>query len=149
MSRTSAKFLQVFVVLTGIGALAFLLWEPQAEGRNAHATLYQTYFRDPFLAYAYIASIPFFVGVAQAYKALGYATQQEAFSPLTSRALRKIRHCAIAIIGFAALGEVFILFGESDDRAGGVFMGIIVTLGSIAVATMAAILERAVRRRLA
>lgn len=40
------------VVLGGIGALAFMLWEPHLEGRNAHAGLFEIYFKDPFLAYA-------------------------------------------------------------------------------------------------
>ena len=54
-------FLQVVIVLIGIGVLALMLWEPQIEGRNAHATLFEIYFQDPFLAYAYIASTSFFL----------------------------------------------------------------------------------------
>ena len=72
MKRSSTIFLQVVIVLIGIGALALLLWEPHIEGRNAHATLFEIYFKDPFLAYAYIASIPFFVALYQAFKLLGY-----------------------------------------------------------------------------
>ncbi len=49
------------VVFLGIGALGFLLWEPHLEGRNAHATTFEIYFHDPFLAYVYVGSIPFFV----------------------------------------------------------------------------------------
>ena len=59
MKRSSTIFLQVVIVLIGIGALAVMLWEPLIEGRNAHATLFQVYFNDPFLAYAYTASIAF------------------------------------------------------------------------------------------
>jgi hypothetical protein len=58
-------FLQAVIVLIGIGALALMLWEPHIEGRNAHATLFEIYFNDPFLAYAYLASIPFFVALYQ------------------------------------------------------------------------------------
>ena len=68
-------FLQVVIVLIGIGALALMLWEPHIEGRNAHATLFEIYFKDPFLAYAYIASIPFFVALYQAFKVLGCRTK--------------------------------------------------------------------------
>ena len=67
------------VVLIGLGALALLLWEPHLEGRNAHATLFEIYFNDPFLAYAYGASIPFFVSLYQAFKLLGYAGQNQVF----------------------------------------------------------------------
>src|ERR1700693_1486862 len=104
MKRSSTIFLQVVIVLIGIGALALLLWEPHIEGRNAHATLFEIYFKDPFLAYAYVASIPFFVALYQAFKALGYIGQDKAFSQATVKALRTIKVCAIAIIGFVAGG---------------------------------------------
>jgi hypothetical protein len=76
MKRSSTTFLQLVIVLIGIGALALMLWEPHIEGRNAHATTFQIYFNDPFLAYTYIASIPFFVALYQAFKVLGYAGQK-------------------------------------------------------------------------
>jgi hypothetical protein len=52
MKRSSTAFLQIVIVLIGMGALAFMLWEPHLEGRNAHATVFEVYFKDPFLAYA-------------------------------------------------------------------------------------------------
>src|SRR6266478_2060114 len=107
MKRSSTIFLQAVVVLIGTGALALLLWEPHIEGRNAHATLFEIYFKDPFLAYAYLASIPFFVALYQAFKVLGYAGQNKVFSPAAVKALRTIKYCAIAIIGFAAVSVIF------------------------------------------
>src|SRR4029079_14915748 len=61
MKRSSALFLQAAIVPIGIAVGAFLLWEPRLEGRNAHATTFEIYFKDPFLAYVYLGSIPFFV----------------------------------------------------------------------------------------
>ena len=143
MKRSSTIFLQVVIVLIGIGALAFLLWEPHIEGRNVHATLFQIYFQDPFLAYAYIASIPFFVALYQAFKVLGYAGQNKVFSPAAVKALQTIKYCALAIIGFVVVEEIFIMLNHgSDDPAGGVFMGILITLGSVVIATAAAMFER-------
>ena len=142
MKKSSTIFLQVVIVLIGIGALALMLWEPHIEGRNVHATLFEIYFKDPFLAYAYIASIPFFVALHQAFKVLGYVGQNKVFSQAAVKALRTIKYCAIAIIGFVAVGEIFIMLGNSDDRAGGVFMGILITFGSIVIASAAAMLER-------
>ena len=142
MKRSSTIFLQVVVVLIGIGALAIMLWEPHIEGRNAHATLFEIYFKDPFLAYAYIGSIPFFVALYQAFKVLGYVRQNKTFSQATVKALGTIKYCAIAIIGFVAVGELFIVLGNSDDRAGGVFIGILITFGSVVIATAAAMFER-------
>jgi DUF2975 family protein len=135
-------FLQAVIVLIGICALALMLWEPHIEGRNAHATLFETYFKDPFLAYAYLASILFFVALYQAFKVLGYIGQNKAFSKATMKALRNIKFCALGIIGFVAVGELFIMLGNSDDRAGGIFMGILITFGSVVIATAAAMFER-------
>jgi hypothetical protein len=140
--KLATIFLQLVIVLIGIGALGVLLWEPHIEGRNAHATLFEIYFKDPFLAYAYIASIPFFVALYQAFKVLGYAKKNQAFSPDAVKALRTIKFCAVAIIGFVAMGEIFIMLGDSDDRAGGVFVGILITFGSVVVATAAAVFAR-------
>jgi hypothetical protein len=141
MKRSFTAFLQAVIVLIGIGALALMLWEPHIEGRNAHATPFEIYFKDPFLAYAYVASIPFFAALYQAFKVLRYARQNKVFSQAAVKALRTIKFCAIAIIGFVAVGEVIILFGNSDDRAGGVFMGILITFGSIIIAAAAATFE--------
>jgi hypothetical protein len=135
-------FLQAVIVLIGIGALALMLWEPHIEGRNAHATLFEIYFNDPFLAYAYLASMPFFVALYQAFKVLAYIRLNKAFSQATVKALRTIKFCALGIIGFVAVGELFIMLGNSDDRAGGVFIGVLITFGSVVSATVAVMFER-------
>jgi hypothetical protein len=140
--RRSALFLQGVVGLIGIATLGLLLWEPQIEGVNAHATLFEIYFRDPFLACVYMGSVPFFVALYQAIRVLGYAGQNKAFSPEAVKALRTIKFCALAIIGFVVVEEIFIMLSPSDDRAGGVFMGVLITFGSIVVATTAAMFER-------
>ena len=145
MKFGATLFLRVVLVLFGIGALALLLWEPHLEGRNAHATVFEIYFKDPFLAYAYVAAIPFFVGLYQGFKVLGYAGRNKEFSPSAVRSVRTIKYCAIAIIGFVAIGEVIIMFGNSDDRAGGVVMGAFFFFASIVVATATAVLERALQ----
>ena len=142
MKRSSTVFLQIVVVLIGVGALALLIWEPRIEGRNAHATNFEIYFKDPFLAYAYIASISFFIGLFQAFKLLGYAGRNMVFSQAAVDAMRTIKYCAIAMIGFVAVGEIFIVLSSEEDRAGGVFMGILITFGSIVIAAAAAMFER-------
>jgi hypothetical protein len=146
MKRTSTAFLQIVIVIIGVGALAFLLWEPHIEGRNAHATVFEVYFKDPFLALVYIGSIPFFVGLCQGYKVLGYAGRNQIFSQAAVKALRTIKFCAVAIIAFVAVGEIFILTNDSDDRPPGVVMGVLITFGSIVIATAAATFERILQK---
>jgi len=143
MKRSSTIFLQIVIVLIGIGALALLLWEPHIEGRNAHATNFEIYFKDPFLALVYLGSIPFFAALYQALKVLGYAGQNKIFSKEAVKSLRTIKYCALAIIGFVVVEEIFIMLNHgSDDAVGGVFMGILIAFGSIVVATAAAMFER-------
>jgi len=142
--RTSTIFLQIVIVLVGIGALAFILWEPHLEGRNAHATLFEIYFKDPFLAYAYLASIAFFVALFQAFTLLGYIGQNKVFSLKSVRAVRTIKYCAIALVAMigAAVAYLFIAVRGKDDIAGGVAIGLFMILVSVVIGTAAAIFER-------
>lgn len=144
MKKSSTIFLQVVIVLIGIGALALLLWEPHIEGRNAHATFFQIYFNDPFLAYAYIASIAFFAALYQAFKLLGYVGRNEVFSQRSVKALRTIKYCAMSLVGFLIGAEAyfFIVRRGKDDIAGGVMMGLFLIFVSAVVATTAAVFER-------
>ena len=137
-------FLQAVIVLIGIGVLAFMLSEPHFEGRNAHATLFEIYFHDPFLAYAYIGSISFFVALYQAFKLLGYTARKEVFSPRAVRALRIIKYCAMCLVAFLAGAEAyfFLVRRREDDIAGGVMMGLFLIFVSSIIATAAAVFEK-------
>jgi hypothetical protein len=146
--RSATLFLQIVTVLTGIGAFVLLLWEPHLEGRNVHATAFQIYFNDPFLAYAYVASISFFLALYQTFKLLGYARQDTLFSQAAVKALRTIKFCATALIGFVVGAEIVIMLGTSDDRAGGVFMGILIGFGAMVMAAAAVMFERILQNAL-
>jgi len=121
-----------------------MLWFPHIEGRNVHATLFEIYFKDPFLAYAYIASIAFFVALYQAFKLLGYIGQNKVFSLNSVKALRTIKYCAISLVGFLVGAEAyfFIVQRGKDDIAGGVMMGLFMIFISVVVATTAAVFEK-------
>src|ERR1044072_5793653 len=144
MKRGSTLFLQVIIVLLGVGVLVFLLWEPHLEGRNVNATLFEIYFKDPFLAYIYLAFVPFFVGLYQGFKLLGHARRNEIFSQHSVRALRIIKYCALttAIFILGAEAFLFIFIRGTDDIAGGVAMGVFVILVSAVISTAAAVFER-------
>ncbi len=144
MKRSSTIFLQTVIVLIGIGALAFMLWEPHIEGRNVHATLFEIYFKDPFLAYAYTASIAFFTALYQTFKLLGHIGRNEVFSKRSVRTLRIIKYCALTLIAFILGAEAyfFIVRRGQDDIAGGVMMGLFLIFVSAVVATAAAVFEK-------
>ncbi|MBL8202991.1 MAG: DUF2975 domain-containing protein [Blastocatellia bacterium] len=144
MKRSSTIFLQIVIVLIGIGVLALMLWEPHLEGRNANATPFEIYFKDPFLAYAYTASIAFFVALYQAFKLLGYIRANQVFSQRAVKALRTIKYCALTLVAFIVGAEAFIFIAQrgKEDIAGGVMIGLIMMFISVVVATAAAVFEK-------
>ena len=144
MKRGSTIFLQIVIVLLGIGVLAALLWEPQLEGRSVNATQFEIYFQDPFLAYIYLAFAPFFIGLYQAFRLLGYARREDVFSDRSVRAFRIIKYCAITTALFIVGAEayIFIFVRGTDDVAGGVMMGVFIIFVSAVIATAAAVFER-------
>ena len=145
MKKNSTVFLQIVTVLIGIGVLTLMLWEPHLEGRNVNATLFEIYFKDPFLAYVYIASIPFFVALYQAFKVLGYAGQNKIFSQAAIYALRTIKYCAFITAGaIVAAGAYLMIAARSngEDAAGAVALGIITTFVSVVIGTATAMFER-------
>lgn len=146
MNRGLALFLQVLLVLVGLCVLTFMLWEPHFEGRNAHATTFEVYFKDPFLAYVYVGSLPFFLALCRAYGLLGDVRRYGTFSQVTLDALRVIKRCALTLLGFVAGGAVFILpFGDKEDRPPGVFMCLLVAFAAGVLATGATVFARKVQ----
>jgi len=149
MKRISMSFLQVTIVLLGISVLAFLLWEPHLEGRNAHATLFEIYFKDAFLAYAYATATLFFVALYKAFKLLRYIGQNELFSLSSVEALRTIRDCGIALILLIVGAEayLFIVQRGKDDIAGGVAIGLFMIFIFTVVAISAALFEKYLHKK--
>jgi hypothetical protein len=142
--RSPTIFLQVVIVLVGIGALALMLWEPHLEGRNAHATTFEIYFKDPFLAYAYLASIAFFTALFQAFTLLGYIGRNQVFSLDSVRTLRTIKYCAMVLVAMigGAVAYLSIFVRDKDDIAGGMAMGLVMIFVSVVIGTAAAVFER-------
>ena len=142
LKRGSTLFLKVVIILIAIVALAGMIRFPQTEGRAANLDLLSIY-ADPFIIYGYIASIPFFIALYQAFKLLGYVDNNQVFSQSAVKAVRNIKFCAITISGFIVLGILYIrLFANGDDPAGPTALGIFITFASIVVATGAAVFER-------
>ena len=149
MKKSSTILLQMVIVLIGVIALALLLWEPHIEGRNVDATLFEIYFKDPFLAYAYTASISFFVALYEAFKVLGFVRENKSFSQATVKAFRTIKYCTITIVAFIVGAEAYLfIIRPGDDIAGGVFIGLLMIfvfgVSAIAAALIQNLLQNAV-----
>jgi hypothetical protein len=130
-------------VLIGIVALAIMIRLPLTEGRAANLDLFSIY-ADPFILYAYVASIAFFIALYKAFKLLGYIGQNKVFSSGSVKALKSIKYCAIVLSILIVLAGLYVrLFhSKEDDPAGFLAMCIVTTFVSIVVATAAAIFEK-------
>lgn len=144
MKKSATMFLQAVIVLIGLGICAALLWEPQLEGRNAHATQFEIYFKDPFLAYLYLSSLPFFYALYEAWKVLTHMRNNTIFSHTALRSVQTIKYCALILIGCILGAEAYIFFfiRGTDDVAGGVAMGLLMLTIATIAATAAAVFER-------
>lgn len=141
MKKGSTLFLKFVICLIAIGVLIWLIWFPQLEGRATNLDLISIY-KDPLIIYTYIGSIPFFVGLYQALKLLGYIDSNNVFSQLSVNAMGKIKYCAIAFSGFIMLGILYIrVFIQGEDPAGVTGLGIITIFASIVIAATAAVFQ--------
>ncbi|MEZ4622025.1 MAG: DUF2975 domain-containing protein [Caldilineaceae bacterium] len=142
MKKGSTLFLKFVICLIAIGAMMWLFWFPQLEGRAVNLDLISIY-KDPLIIYAYLGSIPFFVALYQALKLLGYVDDNQVFSQSSVNAVKNIKHCALAFGVFIMLGILYIrLTVVNDDPAGVTGLGIVTTFASIVIATAAAVFQR-------
>src|SRR6266536_3569085 len=107
MKKGSTLFLKIVIFLIAIGALIWLIWFPQLEGRAANLDLISIY-KDPLIIYGFIASTPFFVALYQAFKLLCYVDNNNVFSQSSVNAVRNIKYCAVTISGLIVLGILYI-----------------------------------------
>jgi hypothetical protein len=142
MKKGSTLFLKVVILLVGLGVLAGLLWFPQTEGRAANLDLISIY-KDPFILYIYLGSIPFFVGLHQALKLLNFIDANKAFSQGAVNTLKNMKFASLILIGAIALAELYIrFFAHGDDPAGPTMLGICVMLVLGVIATAAAVFQK-------
>ena len=137
--------LQIAVAIFGLLVQAFLILEPQVEGRNAHATQFEIYFQDAFLAYVYLSSIPFFVGLYQVEKLLAQYRHRAVSSPEGIATVRNIKRCACVVIVAAVVSLLFMMNGDPEDRPPGLALRLMVILPSIGIALLAARFEQRLR----
>lgn len=145
IKRSSTIFLQAVIVLIGIVALALMLLEPHLEGRNEHTSLFKIYFTDPFLVYAYVASVPFFVALFQAFKLLNFIGKNKVFSQAAVNTLKTIKYCAFITAGAVVAAIIYLKiasFGNNEDAAGAIMLGNVAIFASIVIGTAAGVFEK-------
>jgi hypothetical protein len=142
MKRGSTTFLKVVLGLIAAGVLVAMLWFPQTEGRAANLDLLSIY-ADPLILYVYLASVPFFIGLFQAFKLLNLIDANKAFSQDAVNALKNMKLASLSLIAFIISALVYIrFFANGDDPAGPTMLGLIVSLAFGVIATAASIFEK-------
>lgn len=142
MKRGATAFLSGIILILAIGVFAGLIWFPQTEGRAVGLDLFSIY-TDPFILYIYIGSIPFFVGLYQAFKLLRYIEANTAFTPGAVIALKHIKIASLILIACIAGAELYIrFFAHGDDIAGPTMLGISLSVIFGVIATVAGIFQR-------
>jgi hypothetical protein len=102
-----------------------------------------------FWVCAYILSVPFFVGLYQAFNLINDIDMNHAFSESSAGALRRLKHCAITVSALMVAGILTLMVlarGKGEDITGVVAPALLVTLISGAVAIVAAILQKRVQK---
>ena len=142
MKRGSTLFLKLIILLIAIVVLTWMIVFPRLEGRATNLDLISIY-TDPFIIYAYVSAIPFFVALFQAFKLLGYVEKNTIFSETAIRSVRIIKYCALAIIVFLVLAIFYIrVMAQGDDPAGPTMMGLVVSFTSVVIATAAGVFQK-------
>src|SRR3990167_9560267 len=99
MKKGSTLFLKIVLWFIAIAVLLAMIRIPQTEGRATNLSLISIY-TDPFIIYIYIASTPFFIGLYQAFKLLGYIDANSAFSQGAVNTLKNMKFASLSLIGF-------------------------------------------------
>ena len=142
MTRGSTLFLKLILLLIAAVVLFLMMLFPRLEGSAANLDLISIY-TDPFILYGYVASIPFFLALFEAFRLLGYVERDTIFSQTAIGAVRIIKYCALTIIGFLVGGILFIRFvAQGDDPAGPTMMGLVMIFASVVIATAAGVFQK-------
>jgi len=150
MNRVSTLFLRLVISLIVIAALAVCVFPlPRMIAQEAAKTPDTAWQIHLFLVGAYIQAALFVFALCQAFKLLCYIDGNKAFSELSVRALRHIKHSALTIGLLMVTGIVWVMIlsaGTGEDSAGPVMIGLIGTFASSIVAAVAAVLQTLVQK---
>lgn len=142
MKHSSTLFLKIALFLIGTPVLALctfgLTWLPNNPANPDYAPMLY-----PIVLGMYVAAIPFFVALFQAFKLLSYIDKNQAFSKISVKALKNIKFCAITISSlFVVILPFVFLLAELDDAPGLIIIGMVPIFGSLVIAVFAAVLQR-------
>ena len=111
MKRGSTNFLKIAVIFLGIPILALCIFVlPTLAKDAAESNSEFAYVVYGIVIVMYVSAIPYFVALYQAFKLLSYIDKNKAFSEISVKALKNIKHCAITISGLYVVGTAILLY---------------------------------------
>jgi hypothetical protein len=145
MKNGSTLFLKIVVLLVALVVLVGMVFLPQNEGRATNLDLMSIY-ADPLVIYMYIASIPFFIGLYQAFRLLNLIDANKAFSKEAFVTLKRMKYASLALIGFIAGALVYIrFFVQGEDPAGPTMLGILMAIVFAVVVAMVTVFQKVLK----
>ncbi len=145
MKRGSTLFLKVAIIIIAAITIFSLIMFPQTEGRASNISLAKIYL-DPLILYGYLASIPFFFGLYQAFKLLNLIDRNKAFSQNAVIAFKNMKLASVALIIFILGGILFIHFlANGNDPAGPTMLGLSTIFVISIIATIAGVFEKLIQ----
>ena len=138
MKQGSTLFLRLAVALIGAAVLAICIFALPQGIASDNTGGYR-----PILLGLYVPAIPFFFALYQTLKLLHYIDEGTAFSALSVKALKNIKHCAILIgLLFSVSLPYIYLVADADDAPGVFAIGLVIPFASFVIAVFAAVLQR-------
>lgn len=140
--KKETLFLKVVVILIGIVVIGLCaVGLPMIA--NEAAKIYPKYVFLPIFTGLYASALPFIFALFQAMKILSFIDRNEAFSDLSVKSLKSIKHSAVIIsIIYAAIMPFLYIIGDKDDAPGIILIGLIIIFASFVVAVFAAVLQK-------
>jgi len=142
--KRETLFLKTALVLMGLPVLAlciFLL--PGIVRYFAELNPDLGFLQYPFLIGLYVTAVVFFYALYQAFLLLMYIDRNQAFSELSVKALKNIKHCSVTIgILYVLFMPLLYLMAEADDAPGIILIGLLIVFGCMVVSVFAAVLQK-------
>lgn len=146
--KRETLFLKIAIFVIGFPVLALCLFVlPKFPSFYADWLPELAYLRYPIVFFFYVTAIPFFFALYRAFNILTYIDKNEAFSDLSVKALKHIKHCAASISLLYIAGiPFFYLTADLDDAPGIIIIGLMVVFGALVVAVFAAVLQKLLQK---
>jgi hypothetical protein len=108
------------------------------------------YLKYPFLIGLASTMIPFFIALWQTLKLLSYVDANKAFSELSVKSLRVIKHCAgVFSLLYVLCLPLFYIIAQSVDAPGVMVIGLIMSFAPMVIAVFAAVLQKLLQSAIA